>query len=214
MSLIVFDMGRRVETPTRSTPLRVEAVSATAATKAVDSSVYLPDTQLHNTEPNNNPLLAARSAIEAYEEQTERHPAVVSFIKDILHRQVTTLSPNHTLEQAWNILQETGYKLLPIIDSNNYVLAMFSDGELLRALATQAPENIKEFWQSNVMTLAARPVLCVQEETDIHQTSRLLYEYNIGALPVLDNDNTLCGIVTRSDILRLLSHYGPLQLWA
>ncbi len=75
-------------------------------------------------------------------------------------------------------------------------------------------ESVKDFWQSSVMTLAARPVLCVQEKTDIHQTSKLLYEYDIGALPVLKSDNTLCGIVTRSDILRLLSHYGPLQFWA
>ncbi len=204
MSLIVFDMGRRVETPSRPTPKRVEASAAIAATRAIDTLTQSPNSQVQSSQ----------AAIQAYQEQTERHPAVVSFIRDILHREVSTLSPDSTLEQAWSLLQQTGYHHLPIIDSNNYVLAMFSDGDLLRALTKQTTESVKVFWQSSVMTLAARPVLCVQEKTDIHQTSKLLYEYDIGALPVLKSDNTLCGIVTRSDILRLLSHYGPLQFWA
>ncbi len=85
---------------------------------------------------------------------------------------------------------------------------------MLQALARQPASTLPLFWRSNIMALAVKPVLCVLQDTDIRQSSRILYEYNIGALPVLNDNNELCGIVTRSDILRLLSHYGPMELWA
>lgn len=82
MSLIVFDMGRRVETPGRPTPKRVEASAAIAATRAIDTA----------TPTHTGQLQSSQAAIQAYQEQNERHPAVVSFIKDILHREVSTLT--------------------------------------------------------------------------------------------------------------------------
>lgn len=203
MSLVVFDMGQRVETPIRPQDRRVSASQASAGVQAIDEH-----TQRHSRGSSQN------EAIQAYLQQKEKHPATVAFIRDILHRDVKTLSPNATLADAWQMLKETGHHNLPVINAKQHVLAMFSEGNLLRALIRNDSDNSQRFWQENIMNLATRPVLCVQEQTDIHQTSKLLYEYNIGALPVLNQQNQLCGIVTRSDILRLLSHYGPLEFWA
>lgn len=205
MSLVVFDMGQRVETPIRPQGRRVNASQAMASTAAIDEQ--------HST-PKHTSSNAQHSAIQAYVEQQERHPATVAFIRDILHRNVKTLEPNATLADAWEKLQKTGHHNLPVVNEQQQVLAMFSEGNLMRALVQQNQQPRSDFWQMNIMNLATRPVLCVQEQTDIHQTSQLLYEYNIGALPVLNSNNELCGIVTRSDILRLLSHYGPLEFWA
>ena len=67
---------------------------------------------------------------------------------------------------------------------------------------------------NSMMDVAAHPVVCVLQSTDIRQASNILYEYDIGALPVLNDEHQLCGIITRSDVLKLLSHYGPMELWA
>lgn len=205
MSLVVFDMGQRVETPVRPQGRRVNASQAAAITAPIDEQHGAP--KFSNT-------TAQQNAIQAYTEQQERHPATVAFIRDILHRDVKTLGSDATLADAWEMLQQTGHHNLPVVNAQQQVLAMFSEGNLLRALVQQDLQPQNSFWQMNIMDLATRPVLCVQEQTDIHQTSQLLYEYNIGALPVLNSNNELCGIVTRSDILRLLSHYGPLEFWA
>lgn len=204
MSLVVYDMGQRIETPMRPPSRKVSASHAAATVKAIDEQ-HTPQEHARQ-QPN--------EAIQAYQQQEERHPAIVAFIRDILHRNVKTLTPENTLQEAWQRLQQTGHHNLPIINSQRQVLAMFSEGDFLRAITQQERSPLATFWQTNIMNLATRPVLCVQEQTDIHQTSQLLYEYNIGALPVVDQENKLCGIVTRSDILRLLSHYGPLELWA
>lgn len=203
MSLVVYDMGKRIETPVRPPSRRITASQATAAIHPVNEQAS------HSGSPS-----ASASGIEAYRQQQEKHPATVAFIRDILHRNVATLTPNDTLAEAREKLQQTGFHNLPIVNLEQQVLAIFSEGDLLRALIKQPQPTPAHFWQSNIMNFASRPVFCVQEQTDIHQASKLLYEYNIGALPVLNHHNQLCGIITRSDILRLLSHYGPLEFWA
>lgn len=201
MSLVVFDMGIRVETPIRPQPERVEESRAIAGARTIKSS---------------NSTAASRHALLAYQEQEkkQRKPDLVALIADILHREVQTLTPYQSLASAWEVFVRTGYHHFPVVNEKHQILAMLSDGDLLRALAAHPAKDIDEFWQKKVINLAKHPVLCVHEHTDIRQSSNLLYEYNIGALPVIDEKNELCGIVTRSDILRILSHYGPMELWA
>lgn len=199
MALIVFDMGRRVETPVRPAQHRVRPLSASSATRKIERTDM----------PHGND-----AAIHAYQHQEERSPDPVAVISDIMHRDVRTLPPSASLQQAWDMLQKTGFHHLPVVDEQYRVLAMFSDHDLLKALVRQPSATLPAFWSANVMTIAVKPVLCVLQNTDIRQSSNLLYEYDIGALPVLNDQHELCGIVTRSDILRLLSHYGPMELWA
>lgn len=199
MALIVFDMGRRVETPIRPEQKRVRAAQAISAVRPIERT----------DAPH-----AQQASLQAYTDSEERKPDAVAFVNDIMHKNVQTLNPSASLRQAWNLLQTTGFHHLPVVDDQQRILAMFSDHDLLNILAKQTPSQLPAFWSQNIMGIAIKPVLCVLQNTDIRQSSNLLYEYDIGALPVLNDQHELCGIVTRSDILRLLSHYGPMELWA
>ena len=211
MSLIVYDMGRRVETPMHPINRRVRATQASEATASINK-YQQHDLNAHST--HTPPSAHAQQALAAYGEQKEQKPDIVSFIADIMHRKVTTLSPESTLEDAWELLRDSGFHHLPVISQDRLVLAIFSSEDFLHALARQTRVNSPNFWRTNIMEYASRPVFCVYEHTDLRQSSQLLFQYNIGALPVVTQNNTLCGIVTRTDIMRLLSHYGPLQFWA
>lgn len=194
MSLIVFDMGRRVETPLQPEKFRVNATQATTAVQPVRKEGYFGS--------------ASDALLQAYRKQ-EKAPESIAFAGDIMHTPVRTLKPADSVQYAWNTLSGTGYHHLPVVDEQQQMLAIVSDRDLMQAIVQHG-----DVWEDNVMTLAVRPVICVQKNTDIRQTSNILYEYNIGALPVLNEQNELCGIITRTDILKLLSHYGPMELWA
>ncbi len=46
----------------------------------------------------------------------------------------------------------------------------------------------------------------VRPDQTIHEAIRLLSRLNIGAVPVVDHDGTLVGIVSERDVLRLCAH--------
>lgn len=44
-------------------------------------------------------------------------------------------------------------------------------------------------------------VCCVKPETKINEVAKLMSEHHIGCIPVCDNNNCICGILTDRDIL-------------
>ncbi|SIS84281.1 CBS domain-containing protein [Thalassolituus maritimus] len=198
MGLIVFDMGRRVETPVNSPRRRVSPVERPAAVSNIENE---PDQT-----PSSDDLIYSP---EGTTERQEHAPQTVAFAADIMTRNVITIRQETTIRDAYQLMREHDIHHLPVIDEHDNLQALVSDRRILRALAEQ-----RSVEHDSVMTVAARPVYCTAESTDIRQTARLLTEYHIGALLVLNNKEQLTGIITRSDLLHLLSEYGPLELWA
>ena len=204
MSLIVFDMGIRVETPLRPDKNRIKATAATSAIQPV------------RTGDSQSPAeRQAQQVLEHYAHQ-QKTPDSIAFAADIMHTPVMTLTPDHSVQDAWNKLAESGYHHLPVVDDENKVNAIISDRDLMHALMQQNSRStgLPDIWENNIMNYVVHPVICALKTTDIRQTSNILFEYNIGALPVIDDNHRLCGIITRTDILKLLRHYGPMELWA
>lgn len=193
MSLIVFDMGRRVETPMTPERFRINPIHASSATSAVN----------HATE-----AYAQQESYATLGEQ-QHQPQAVAYVADIMQRKVQYIYSDAPLRQAWEIMQNTGFHHIPVVSEDLIVCAMLSDRDLLNQSLSASIA-----WNDSVLTLASRPVLCIGEYADIRQCARTLLEYRIGALPVVDEQNLLTGIITRTDILRVLSHYGPMELWA
>ncbi len=225
MALIVIDMGRRVVTPQPKDRRRSIKVQPSKNSSAIDQfNQFLPDHQSspspqtssaqnsqedlqnnhiahENHSKNNDPYRA--------QQQSQKEPSQVSLLADIMSTQVATLSPTANVADAWQLFQRHGFHHIPITDENNTVLAMLSDRDILQGPGKQDNINLE-----NIMRFATAQVFCFSADTDIRQATRTLYEYDLGALPIISEEHELLGIVTRTDIIKTVSHYGPLELWA
>jgi acetoin utilization protein AcuB len=120
-------------------------------------------------------------------------------------------SPVHHLEQksatiqmAWDIFQKHSIKHLPIT-KNNKLIGIVTERDILKIYALKNTD--KEHWYKTKVFAAGLTM-------DIHRISKILFDNKIGALPIIDEQQSLLGIVTRSDILKITSQYGPLEFWA
>lgn len=219
MALIVVDMGRRIATPQKKDNRSSIKVHATKSSSGIDQyndfSENDPQAQQNNAAQT---LAKQHSAAEANRQdpysiqkqrQAEKEPSQVSLLADIMSKNVITLSPTATVADAWQLFQQYGFQSIPIIDEDNTVLAMLAERAILRGPGIQ--ENINP---KNIMPFAAQRVFCFSSDTDIRQATRTLYEYDLDALPIISDQHELLGIVTRTDIIKTVSHYGPLELWA
>tara|TARA_B100000749_G_C18394071_1_gene451627 strand:+ start:139 stop:732 length:594 start_codon:yes stop_codon:yes gene_type:complete len=197
-------MGLRVQTPLRPDKNRIKAIAATPAIPATKTGDAQSPAERQ-----------AQQLLEHYA-HPQKSPASIAFAADIMHAPVTTLTPDKSVQDAWNTLAESGYHHLPVINAENKVNAIISDRDLMHALMQHniRSASLSDIWDKNILNYAVHPVICALKNTDIRQVSNILFEYNIGALPIIDDHHTLCGIITRTDILKLLRHYGPMELWA
>lgn len=208
MALIVVEMGRRIVTPQSRGPRGTVKAQATKKTTAIDQYHQFSEDSLTDTD-HTQPPVSNKQPLESKQLHPQKSPSPVSLLADIMSDNIITLTADASVAEAWALFQQHGFHHLPIIDDNNTTLAMLADRDIL-----QAPNQNKDIRADNIMKFASKKVFCFSPDTDIRQATRILYEYDLGALPIINNNHELLGLVSRTDIIKVVSHYGPLELWA
>lgn len=155
------------------------------------------------------PTGVATPAMAAYERavnpDTPRRRIV--FAGELMGRQVVTLREDAPLSDAADIFSQRRFRHIPVLDSENNLTGILSDRDVLR-------NSSRKGWESEIVrSCMNEPVIVASEDTEIREIARVMFEERIGCLPIIDNQGSLIGIVTRSDILRTLVGQAPLELW-
>lgn len=121
------------------------------------------------------------------------HPLTAA---DLMSSPVRTIRPQTTINQARRILLRYGHSGLSILNDQEQLVGIISRRDLDLALH-------HGFGHAPAKGYMKAPVRTIGANTPLPEIERLMVTYDIGRLPVLDNDK-LVGIVTRTDILRQL----------
>lgn len=136
---------------------------------------------------------------EEREEKEEKKPPQILALQ-IMSFPVVTLTPENTLEDAWDLLHKTRFRHIPIVNEEGRLVGILSDRTLMHDLHLRGGNvKIKEAMTTKV--LSATP------DTPIHRIVQLMFIERIGSMPITDEAGRLVGLITRSDILRTMLHY-------
>jgi len=116
--------------------------------------------------------------------------------RELMSSPVRTILPETTIYDAQRILLRYGHSGLSVVDKTGRLVGVISRRDLDIALHhgfTHAP--VKGYMTTNLKTITP--------DTSLPEIEELMVTYDIGRLPVLEN-NQLVGIVTRTDVLREL----------
>lgn len=125
--------------------------------------------------------------------------------EQIMTAPVISLSIENTVAEAKALFSQRRFRHVPVLDSQGRVLGMLSDRDLFH----YEDEGGDVF----VVELMTKNVLVAMANAGIRDIARTLFEQRIGAMPILDENHALTGMVTRSDILRTLVNREGLELW-
>lgn len=115
---------------------------------------------------------------------------------EIMTSEVTAIRETTPLRRAVKALAELDVRHLPVINGAHEVVGILSDRDLTPI------EDDKERLREPVSKLMSSDVLTVGLETDVDDVIDLLTEHRIGAVPVVNADGRLAGLVSYVDVLR------------
>lgn len=116
--------------------------------------------------------------------------------RELMSSPVRTIRPQTTISEAQRILLRYGHSGLSVVDENDQLVGVISRRDIDLALHHgfgHAP--VKGYMTKNLKTITP--------QTPLPDIQWLMVTYDIGRLPVLENEQ-LVGIVTRTDVLRQL----------
>lgn len=141
-------------------------------------------------------------------------------VEEVMTREVVTLSPEMTVAQAWQRMLNTLIKAMPVTDAEGRVLGMLTDEDLLERAGVQQRLSVAERLEDDLLAeelarlhtsplkvadVMTQPVITALAGEPLGAAAARMAKAGIKRLPVLDETGRLVGVLSRADILRLLS---------
>ena len=168
--------------------------------------------QEHHPREQNSPN---REAVEAYRDSGRmvNIKEKVYFVSGIMNSPVISISPDLTVAEVWKKFDESGVRHMPVLSSEGKIKGILSERDIFKQLIIK---NIKidEAKDITVSDIMSHETIATGPETDIRRVARAMLEQDIGLMPVVDKEDNLIAVVTRSDILHAIIHHPELSLWA
>lgn len=140
----------------------------------------------------------------------------VLFAERIMSSPVVTLTPEMTIGDSLTIFQEKQFRHLPVLSSENMLVGIVSDRDILRdagGLTENFQHQVPHGFGDRVERLMKTPVLTATQDTDVRHIARLFVTQRVGAMPIMAAGE-LTGIITRNDILNAVMSNLVLEFWA
>lgn len=121
-----------------------------------------------------------------------------------------TVTPDTPLPDANKIMHKYNIRRLPVVDKNGKLVGIVTRGDIREASPSDA--NSLTRWELKylldkvkVKSIMTRNPITVCATDTITKAARLMLTNKVSGLPVVDpTNNTLQGIITESDIFRLV----------
>jgi CBS domain-containing protein len=117
-------------------------------------------------------------------------------VGDLMSTAVVTFRPGDLVRKADEQMKAAAIRHLPVVDEHNRVVGILSNRDIAKAMRARRPLPV-----SKVMSL---PVIRATPDMAASEAAQLLLEKKIGSLPVVDEDDTVVGIITETDFLSLI----------
>ena len=118
-------------------------------------------------------------------------------VADVMTGKVVTLSPHHSFSEAANLMNDRYFRHCVVVDAHGQIVGVISDRDILRVLARNPNARSKSLDQ--IMT--HNPVT-VRRHTPIADAVSKILSKRINCLPVVEEDGSVCGIVTSTDLIK------------
>ena len=116
---------------------------------------------------------------------------------ELMSKEVITQGSEVSVKEALGIFKTKKIHHLILTKGAN-VVGIVSDRDLLWV------EKIHLSEHAMAKQFMAKTILCCHEETSIEFIAKVMVKEEISALPVIDSNHTLSGIITHHDLLQLL----------
>ncbi len=143
--------------------------------------------------------------------------------KDIMTREIVTVSPETEITQAANLLLEKRINGVPVVNTAGELVGILCqsdliaqqksipipslftllDGYISLKTSKRMDKEVEKIAATKVAEAMTPYPVTVDPETDIEKIASLMVEKNYHTLPVIDADN-LVGILGKEDVLRTL----------
>lgn len=132
-------------------------------------------------------------------------------VKDYMTRDVVSANLKDGLRQTYFRMRERRIRHMPVLDDHERMVGIVSDRDLRRPDEIDTDPNVAYAFRLDneikVEQVMSRTPTVVSESDEIRAALDLMLDLRHGALPVVNANRRLCGMLSMVDLLRAFRDY-------
>jgi CBS domain-containing protein len=138
-----------------------------------------------------------------------------TLVREWMTAPVVTVTPFTSISTAHQIMKDKGIRRLPVVDGDALV-GIVTLGDVREASPSDATTlsiwELNYLWsQLTVEKIMTRKLFSTQPDSTVLAAAQLMLDQKISGLPVVDKGGKLVGMITESDIFRMLVRMGAAE---
>jgi len=144
-------------------------------------------------------------------------------VQDVMTRDVLAVNKFDDINHAVNILSGKNVSGLPVVDRENRVVGIISEADIVSMVAISEKKSkrrgrtfrnlldglfgghvLERKMGDIVGDVMTSPAITIYPDAEISEAVRIMDQYRIRRLPVVDGGQKLLGLISRSDIVRTM----------
>jgi CBS domain-containing protein len=148
--------------------------------------------------------------------------------KEIMTTSVITVAPDTPVAEIARLLREKHISGAPVVDKAGKVVGIVTEIDLIKRHARlhfpvylpfldsliflESPrhyqDEVRRVLGTTAQEIMTQPVRTARPETDVEEIATMMVEERTNPIPILDETGVLVGIVSHTDIVRLVEQAG------
>jgi CBS domain-containing protein len=131
-------------------------------------------------------------------------------VKDWMTKNVITVLPDTSLPEAHKIMMEKTIRRLPVVNKHGKLIGIITRGDVRGGEPSQATSL--SIWeinyllaQLNVKEIMTKNTITLPDTATVGTAAQTMLENQISGLPIINGTGEVVGIITESDIFRMVT---------
>lgn len=129
-------------------------------------------------------------------------------VSNFMTQKVLTAHPDDGVRHTFFRMREDDVRHFPVVDDDNKLVGIISDRDLRRPEWVDEAPDISHIYNLEddlaVKDLMSTNLIVAHTYESLHKVTKVLIEHRFGALPVLNKEKELVGILSATDLLQAL----------
>ena len=129
-------------------------------------------------------------------------------VSSFMTQKVLTAHPDDGVRHTFFRMREDDVRHFPVVDNDNKLIGIISDRDLRRPEWVDEAPDISHIYnlddELTVKDLMSTNLVVAHTYESLHKVTKVLIEHRFGALPVLNKEDELVGVLSATDLLQAL----------
>ena len=135
------------------------------------------------------------------------------FVKDVMIQDVLYIDDSHSVKEAYELLKDKKIEQIPVTTIDKKIVGLI-DAKFILSSLMQNLDEPNTFLNRRLREVSFPEIIATNVEAELKDVLKVMFDFQIGTMAVVDNEGFLKGIVSKSYIFKAMSCMPHFEVWS